>query len=252
MDLAGDFIFDGPQDIVWEAIRDPNVLGSIMPGGEGVEEIGENEYAAKLKIKVGPVQGKFKGNIKLLNIVEPDSYDIEVDGKGAPGFVKASGNLQLVGEGEKTLMTYSGQARVGGKIASVGQRLLDASTKAIVNQSLEALNDYIKAQVQGESQTVVEVETVVETTVVGVTNEGISAETSTTAEAAPTKTSQSAFQAPPPPPSTYQPPSQTQLAASIMGEIFDDLVPKQAQPVVISFLTTLVTMFVFRLFSRKK
>ena len=56
---------------------------SVMPGGEGIEEVGENEYAGNLKIKVGPVQGKFKGKIKLSDIVEPDSYKMEVDGKGA-------------------------------------------------------------------------------------------------------------------------------------------------------------------------
>ena len=65
----------------------------ILPGGEGIAEIGENEFEGQLKIKVGPVQGKFLGNIKLENIKPPNSYDIIVDGKGAPGFVKATGGL---------------------------------------------------------------------------------------------------------------------------------------------------------------
>ncbi len=268
MNLAGDYLFEGPQDIVWEAIQDPNVLGSIMPGGEGVEEVGENEYAAKLKIKVGPVQGKFKGNIKLANIDAPHSYDIEVDGKGAPGFVKASGSLNLIGEGEQTLMTYTGQARVGGKIASVGQRLLDASTKAIINQSLEALNEYIKVQVQRRAQAdsaeilavaevvaEIEAEELIEELIedeiiaeVAVAADEESAELDTE----PVTPQPEKYQAPPPRMPEYQPPSQTQLALSVFGEIFDDLVPKGAQPILISFVTTIVTLFIFRLFSRKK
>ncbi|MGB1250708.1 MAG: SRPBCC family protein, partial [Candidatus Promineifilaceae bacterium] len=148
MDLAGEYTFDAPQDLVWEAVQDPDVLGSVMPGGEGVVEIGENEYQTRLKIKVGPVQGKFKGKIKLSNIIAPTSYDIAVDGKGSPGFVKATGNLALTGQGDTTLCTYAGKARIGGRMASVGQRLVDASAKAIVNQSLDALNAYLKVQVE--------------------------------------------------------------------------------------------------------
>ena len=97
MDIAGDYTFDAPQDLVWEAMRDPDVLSSVMPGGEAFEEIGENEYAGKLKIKVGPVQGLFAGNIKLSGLVPPESYTIVVEGKGAPGFVKAEGSDQPSG-----------------------------------------------------------------------------------------------------------------------------------------------------------
>ena len=115
MKLAGDYVFDAPQELVWKALQDPDVLSTAMPGGEGFEEVGENEYAGNLKVKVGPVQGVFKGNIKLEDIVEPESYTMIVDGKGAPGFVKATGNLKLSPEGEaKTRIDYEGEAKVGG------------------------------------------------------------------------------------------------------------------------------------------
>lgn len=259
MELAGEYTFDGPQDIVWDAVRDPDVLGSILPGGEGISEIAPNEYEGKLKIKVGPVQGKFKGNIKLLNIVEPDSYDIEVDGKGAPGFVKAGGTLNLNGQGDKTLITYSGKARVGGRIASVGQRLLEASAKAIVNQSLAALNEYIKVQVERKAvidaggdpdapaPAVEEAPAAATTTVTETIVEEVTEEVAAVAEPAP-KT----YTPPPPQMPEYTPPSQTELALNVASEVFDDLVPKQLQPVVLSVVTTLLTMFIVRLFSRKK
>ena len=82
MDLSGDFIFDAPQELTWEALQDPDVLTSVMPGAEDFKEIGENEYSGLLNIKVGPVQGKFSGTIKLSDIVAPESYSIQVDGKG--------------------------------------------------------------------------------------------------------------------------------------------------------------------------
>jgi carbon monoxide dehydrogenase subunit G len=150
MEVSGEYTFDAPQEMVWEALQDPQVLGSVMPGGEGFEEVGENEYAGKMKIKVGPVQGLFKGNIRLRDVVAPESYHMEVDGRGAPGFVNASGRLQLTGDGEKTHMVYEGEARVGGRIASVGQRLLEASARSIIRQSLEGLNEYLQAQMVAE------------------------------------------------------------------------------------------------------
>ena len=151
MKIAGEYIFDAPKQMVWDALRDPDVLGQIMPGGNGIEEVGENEYEGNLIIKVGPVNGKFKGKIKLLNIMAPDSYDIEVDGKGGPGFVRATGHLKLIENGAKTNIEYDGDAKVGGRIASVGQRLLDTSAKAIVRQSLDLLNEYLKVKMAAQA-----------------------------------------------------------------------------------------------------
>ena len=146
MDVKGEYVFDAPQELVWQALQDSDVLGSIMPGGQDFERTGENEYAGLLNIKVGPVQGKFKGTIELSDLVAPESYKMTVDGKGAPGFVKASGEMKLTPEGDRTHMAYEGTAMIGGRIASVGQRLLDASARSIIRQSLEALNEYLKVQ----------------------------------------------------------------------------------------------------------
>ncbi|MCO5190817.1 MAG: carbon monoxide dehydrogenase subunit G [Anaerolineae bacterium] len=106
MQISGEYVFDAPRDRVWLAVRDPDVLGTILPGGQGIEEIGENQYAGKLQIKIGPVQGVFDGKIALSNLVAPQSYDVVVDGKGAPGFVNASGSLLLTEQGDKTHMVY--------------------------------------------------------------------------------------------------------------------------------------------------
>ena len=147
MKLGGDYTFNAPRDIVWPLLQDPEVLASVMPGCEKLEQVGDNEFEGILKIKVGPVQGKFKGNIKITDVNEPQSYNITVDGKGAPGFVKGKGGLNLVEEDGQTILQYEGDAQVGGRLASVGQRLLDTSAKAIVRQGLEGLDQQVQARV---------------------------------------------------------------------------------------------------------
>jgi len=146
MKIAGDYTFEAPRDLVWEALNDPTVLAQIMPGCEKLVQLGENEYEGALNIKVGPVQGVFQGLIKLTDISAPQSYKMQVDGKGAPGFVKGVGAVVLEDQGDTTLMHYDGDAQVGGRIASVGQRLIDSSAKSIIKQSLEGLHQYIKAK----------------------------------------------------------------------------------------------------------
>jgi carbon monoxide dehydrogenase subunit G len=144
MKLQGDYVFDAPVIEVWKALLDPVVLAAVMPGCEKLDLIG-GQYVGELNIKVGPVQGKFTGKVDLLNMVEPSSYTLNIDGRGAPGFVKATAAVKLEKEGENgTRMTYDADAQVGGKIGSVGQRLLEASSRAITKQSLEGLNENIK------------------------------------------------------------------------------------------------------------
>jgi carbon monoxide dehydrogenase subunit G len=146
MKIGGEYPFDGPQDLVWQTLLDPTVLASVLPGCEKLDLVGENEYEGALNIKVGPVQGTFMGKVKLENIQPPDSYTMKVDGRGAPGFVKATGNLSLSPEGPQTVMTYDGDAQVGGRLASVGQRLMESSAKAIIKQSLDGLNASVQAR----------------------------------------------------------------------------------------------------------
>lgn len=144
MKVNGSYTFNAPKDIVWPMLLDPQVLANVMPGCESLEQVAENQYKGILKIKVGPVQGKFNGDITLKDIEDSQGYNIVVDGKGAPGFVKGSGNLKLAEDGENTILHYEGDAQVGGRLASVGQRLLDSSAKAIIRQSLEGLENQVE------------------------------------------------------------------------------------------------------------
>lgn len=219
MKVSGEYTFDAPQDLVWEALQDPDVLSNAMPGGEGFSEVGENEFSGNLKIKVGPVQGKFKGNIKLEDVVPPESYQMKVDGKGAPGFVKATGGIKLTPEGDKTHMAYDGTAQVGGRIASVGQRLMDTSAKSIIRQSLEGLNDYLKVQVAQRAA---------ETAVADAEDGEVVVEETAVATAMP----------------EYKPPSQTQVAMNVAKDVASDIIPAKYWPYIIGVIVLLIILLV--------
>jgi carbon monoxide dehydrogenase subunit G len=221
MDVNGEYIFDAPQEITWKALLDPEVLSSIMPGGEDFKEIGKNEYAGLLNIKVGPVQGKFKGTIKLSDIVAPESYQMDVDGSGAPGFVKAKGSLQLTGQDDKTHMAYEGTAQVGGRIASVGQRLLESSAKSIIRQSLEGLNEYLKVQVAAQ------------------TSGDTASPTADEDEKSITDTGKPG----------YAPPSQTEIAINVAKDVVGDVIPSRYRPVVIAIAVILVIFLLYLILS---
>src|ERR1043165_5910 len=143
MKLEGDYVFEASVAEVWSALFDPVILAAVMPGCEKLELV-DGQYVGDSKVKVGPIQGKFTGKVDLQDKVEPESYTMIVDGRGAPGFVKATAHVKLAPEGDATRVRYDADAQIGGKIASVGQRLLDASARAIVAQSLEGLHTNVK------------------------------------------------------------------------------------------------------------
>ena len=128
MKVDGSYAFNAPRDFVWSTMLDPEVLARTLPGVQELELVGENQYKAQMKIKIGPVQGSFRGEVNLSDLREPEYCRIEVDGKGAPGFVKGEGELRLEANGDATTLIYNGDARVGGRLASVGQRLMESST----------------------------------------------------------------------------------------------------------------------------
>lgn len=143
MKLAGDYLFEASVAEVWSALFDPVILAAVMPGCEKLDLV-DGQYVGEIKVKVGPIQGNFTGKVDLKDKAEPHSYTMIVDGRGAPGFVKATAAVRLAPEGLATRVSYDTDAQIGGKIASVGQRLIEASARAIVAQSLEGLHANIK------------------------------------------------------------------------------------------------------------
>jgi uncharacterized protein len=144
MKLAGSYAFEAPRSVVWAALFDPEVLAKTLPGCEKLEREGDT-FKGDINVKMGPVQGKFQGKVDISDVRELEGYTMVVDGRGPAGFVKANARLGVVADGDATRLEYDSDIQVGGKIASVGQRLLDASSRAIVKQSLEGLHQQIKA-----------------------------------------------------------------------------------------------------------
>jgi carbon monoxide dehydrogenase subunit G len=152
MKLAGEYLFDGPRDVVWEMLRDPDVLASALPGMQSLELVDENVYEGKMNIRIGPVAGLFSGRLTVSNELPPESYTLTVEGRGAPGFGKGSGDCRLTEqEGGKTLLSYEGELQVGGTLANVGQRLIETVTSTMLKQVFEALNRLLNARLEGEA-----------------------------------------------------------------------------------------------------
>ncbi len=154
MKLEGSYQFDAPPAIVWESLMDPAVLTQALPGGEQLEETGENEYRAAMNVRVGPVQGKFQGSIAVTDVMLLESYRMTVSGQGAPGFVSGEGKLRLEEIDSGTLLHYSGDVQIGGRIAGVSQRLIDSTAKSLTCQGLQALDQQILARLSPAAATV--------------------------------------------------------------------------------------------------
>ena len=154
MKVTGKHALAVPRDVVWEAILDPEVLSRTLPGCEDMAPVGDNQFRGKLKMKVGPVQGLFEGGVELLDLDPPNGYNLKMDGKGAPGFVNGTGSIRLEeADDGGTLLHYDIDARVGGRIAAVGQRLLDSSAKVLTRQGLQGLDKQLEARAAAAAAT---------------------------------------------------------------------------------------------------
>ena len=126
MEMSGEQHIPLPQQRVWEALNDPEILKACIPGCESIDRVSENEYKVAMTASVGPVKAKFAGKLLLSDINPPNSYLLAFEGSGgAAGFGKGSAQVSLAPESGGTLLTYKAQASVGGKLAQIGSRLID-------------------------------------------------------------------------------------------------------------------------------
>jgi len=147
MKLDGEHIFPGPRQTVWELVRDPDALAKALPGTETLTRLSENEYEGAMNVRIGPIAGTFSGKVVISDEAPPESCTLTAEGKGAQGFAKGVGRIQLTDQGDgTTLMKYDGDVMIGGKLASVGQRSLDAVSKSMIRQGLESLNGVLQAR----------------------------------------------------------------------------------------------------------
>ena len=145
MKIQGEYRFEVPVALVWPALLDPAVLARTLPGCERLERTGENTFAGVLTVAIGPVKGQFQGTLELSDLRPLEGYRMKVNGSGGAGFLKGEGDLGLRADGGATILSYDLEAQVGGKIAGVGQRLLESSSRVITRQGLEGLDRQLKA-----------------------------------------------------------------------------------------------------------
>jgi uncharacterized protein len=130
MDMTGEFVIPAPRQKVWEALNDPAILQQCIPGCESVEKLSDTELQAKVVAKVGPVRAHFGGKVTLSDLDPPNGYKITGEGSGgAAGFAKGGAAVHLSDEGQGTRLTYKVDAHVGGKLAQIGSRLIDATAR---------------------------------------------------------------------------------------------------------------------------
>lgn len=145
MKIEGTYEIHAPRERVFAALVNSEILQRCIPGCESLERTGDDVYVATMKAGIGPVKGTFKGNVHLKDMQPPEHYRMTVDGKGGPGFVKGSGNFHLAEADGATIVKYEGEMQVGGVIASVGQRMIEAAAKMLAAQFFKSLEEELKA-----------------------------------------------------------------------------------------------------------
>jgi len=142
MEMKGEQLIPAPQQVVWDALNEPGVLKVCVPGCESIEKSGDNEYQVLMVARVGPVSAKFKGKLTLSDIKAPSSYSISFEGQGgAAGFAKGSAQVRLSSAGAHTKLSYEVKANVGGKLAQIGSRLVDAAAKKVADDFFRNFNE---------------------------------------------------------------------------------------------------------------
>jgi carbon monoxide dehydrogenase subunit G len=149
MELRGERLIPAPRATTWGALNDPEFLKACIAGCESLELAGANAFTTLVAVKVGPVSARFKGNLKLVEVKPPTSYTLQFDGQGgAAGFGKGSADVVLEdAEGGQTLLKYSARAQVGGKMAQIGSRLVDAAASKVAEDFFQAFETRLRAQV---------------------------------------------------------------------------------------------------------
>jgi uncharacterized protein len=155
MDLAGEYRIEAPRDAVWQALNDADVLKQCIPGCQEIEKESDTAFNARVKSKIGPVSATFKGKVTLSELDPPNGYTISGEGQGGvAGFAKGGARVSLEEDGAATMLRYTADGQVGGKLAQVGARLVEGTAKKVADDFFTRFNELVSQQ--AASQPVVE------------------------------------------------------------------------------------------------
>ena len=153
MDMTGSQRIEASREVVYAALNDVDVLRQCIPGCETVEKTSDNEMTAKVTLKIGPVKASFAGKVTLSDLDPPNGYTITGEGSGgAAGFAKGGAKVSLEADGDATVLHYTVEAQIGGKLAQLGGRLIDATSKKLAGDFFEKFSEVVAPgpEVEGE------------------------------------------------------------------------------------------------------
>jgi len=150
MEMMGEQLIHATQADTWAALNDPEILKACVPGCESIDRTSDTEYVVQMTARVGPVSAKFKGKLSLSNMNPPHSYSIAFEGQGGvAGFAKGGADVSLTPDGHSTKLAYKVKANVGGKLAQIGSRLVDAAANKVANDFFNAFNEKVGKPAHG-------------------------------------------------------------------------------------------------------
>jgi carbon monoxide dehydrogenase subunit G len=146
MTMTGEVQLPASREVVWDKLNDPAVLKACIPGCEDLTKSGDNQFEAVAKMKVGPVSARFKGKVTLTDLDPPNGYRISGEGEGGvAGFAKGGATVALAEQDGGTLLTYNVEAQIGGKLAQLGQRLINGAAKKLADEFFAKFAEAVKA-----------------------------------------------------------------------------------------------------------
>ena len=151
MELTDEIIIPAPRDAVYKALNDVDVLKTCIPGCEELDREGENEFVAKVTLKVGPVKARFGGRVTLDSSKAPDAFSLAGEGDGGvAGFAKGGADVELIEDGDQTILRYTAKAETGGKIAQLGGRLILSTAKKLSKQFFGTFEKVMSGEAEAE------------------------------------------------------------------------------------------------------
>ena len=153
MILNGAFTFNGPRQKVWDLLQDPDVLAKALPGTERLTLSGPDRYEGVMKVSIGPMTAaKFDVTVTLGDKQPPERFTMQIDGKGAVGFARGTASVALQDHADGgTAMEYTSDVQIGGRIASVGQRLIESVSRMMMRQALESLDRELRSRIESDA-----------------------------------------------------------------------------------------------------
>ncbi len=152
MDMTGEYRIRAPRQKVWDALNDPEILKQCIAGCEELEKTSDTEFSARVHTRVGPVSAKFTGKVELSEIDPPNGYRISGEGQGGvAGFAKGGASVKLAEDGAETVLTYEANATVGGKLAQIGSRLIDATARKMADDFFSKFAETVGAPAEEEA-----------------------------------------------------------------------------------------------------